>query len=355
VHKITAQGLTDVGQQRDHNEDAFACADEVGFYVVCDGMGGHASGELASRIAVQEVVRLVDERLHAAGAGDVSEALVRDAVRHANERVYVEGLKDAKTEGMGTTIVALFPRPEEIILAHVGDSRIYRLNRAGSLEQLTRDHSLLNEQIDAGILSSPAEIARFTRTNVISRALGITDEVKVDTRRVPRRAGDIFLLCTDGLTDLVSDGDIEAVLDGNRDDLEEALACLVRMSNARGGKDNITVLVVRVDDEDDYLAETLQEDATAEVYRAETPPVGTERPSDDLGSETDTTPNIPKVVRPPRGASGPFPAASAPPSRPLAKTISPVKVHSGATGFVSTSTPSWAEEAAAPSIVIDDD
>ncbi len=148
MQKITAQGLTDVGQQRDHNEDAFVCEENIGFYVVCDGMGGHASGELASRVAVDEVVRLVRDRVHAAGSGEVSEALIRDAIRHANERVFVEGMKDAKTEGMGTTMVALFPRPEEMVLAHVGDSRIYRLNQRGRLDLLTRDHSLLNEKID---------------------------------------------------------------------------------------------------------------------------------------------------------------------------------------------------------------
>ncbi len=334
MRKITARGLTDVGQKRDHNEDFFACDDELGFYVVCDGMGGHASGEVASQLAVKEVVQLVRDRCHAAGSGQVSEALVRDAVSYANERVFVEGMKDAKTEGMGTTLVALFPRDEELVVAHVGDSRVYRLNPVGKLDLLTRDHSLLNEKIDAGELSTEEEISTFAHKNVISRALGIRDEVKVDTRRVPRRPGDIFLLCTDGLTDLVDDADIEAVLDGNRDDLQEALDCLVRMSNARGGKDNITVLAVRVDDKpsDDELAKTVQDLPGEGPYG-----LG----SDDSDSETSPVlPLLDQTVqneRPPRTSKG---------------VIAPVKVESGSVSFAPNEAPAWASKLGAPKVVV---
>jgi protein phosphatase len=347
VQKITAHGLTDVGQQRDHNEDAFACDDGMGLYIVCDGMGGHASGEVASSLAVSEVMRLVGERLHAAGSGEVSEALIRDAVGYANERVFVQGMKDAKTEGMGTTIVALLPRPEEIVLAHVGDSRIYRLNLTGRLDLLTRDHSLLNEKIDAGELSTADEIAGFTQTNVISRALGVSDVVKVDTRRVPRRPGDVFLLCTDGLTDLVGDEDIQAVLDGNRDDLAEALDCLVRMSNARGGKDNITVLAVRVDDEDESLTETIQNASEIDDDVDITVPHGPHEEEEVL-SETETTPNIPQVSSP-----------RTPPGKSAKKAhakIPAVQVQSGSVEIAGRGeAPGWAEEESLPSVVVTDD
>jgi serine/threonine protein phosphatase PrpC len=335
VRKITARGLTDVGLKRDHNEDSFICEDGLELYVVCDGMGGHASGEVASDLAVHEVVNLVRDRSHAASTGHVSEALVRDAVSHANERVFVEGMKDAKNEGMGTTLVALFPREDEIVIAHVGDSRVYRLSQRGELAQLTRDHSLLNEKIDAGEITTKEEISTFAHKNVISRALGIRDEVKVDTRRVPRRPGDIFLLCTDGLTDLVDDVDIEAVLEGNRDDLEEALDCLVRMSNARGGKDNITVLAVRVDDEpaDDEMARTIQE------------------PPNSAGSsgfessdhDTETSPAIPQVVQ---RQSRPLKV------RKSKGVIAPVQVQSGAVGCVSNEPPAWANRLGSPRVVI---
>jgi serine/threonine protein phosphatase PrpC len=335
VRKITARGQTDVGQKRDHNEDFFVCEDALEFYVVCDGMGGHASGEVASKLAVHEVVNLVRDRSHAASSGHVSEALVRDAVSYANERVFVEGMKDAKNEGMGTTLVALFPREDEVVIAHVGDSRVYRLSRVGELDLLTRDHSLLNEKIDAGEISTEEEISTFAHKNVISRALGIRDEVKVDTRRVPRRPGDIFLLCTDGLTDLVDDADIEAVLEGNRDDIEEALDCLVRMSNARGGKDNITVLAVRVDDEpsDDELAQTIQE-----------PPSSAGSSGFDLSEhDTETSPAIPQV----QGVK----------SRPVKVrkskgVIAPVEIQSGSVGFISTEPPAWAKRLGSPKIVV---
>lgn len=335
MRKITARGQTDVGQKRDHNEDFFACEDGLQFYVVCDGMGGHASGEVASKLAVQEVVNLVRDRSHAASSGQVSEALVRDAILHANERVFVQGMKEAKTEGMGTTLVALFLREDEIVIAHVGDSRVYRLSPAGELELLTRDHSLLNEKIDAGEISTQEQISTFAHKNVISRALGIRDEVTVDTRRVPRRPGEIFLLCTDGLTDLVDDVDIEAVLDGNRDDLEEALDCLVRMSNARGGKDNITVLAVRVDDEpaDHELAQTIQE-----------PPTSAGSSSLEVSDhDTETSPAIPQV----QGVQ----------SRPVKVrkskgVIAPVEVQSGDVGFVSTEPPAWAKRLGSPRVVV---
>jgi serine/threonine protein phosphatase PrpC len=349
VQNITAQGLTDVGQQRDHNEDAFACDDDMGFYVVCDGMGGHASGEVASSLAVAEVMRLVGERLHAAGSGEVSEALIRDAVGYANERVFVQGMKDAKTEGMGTTIVALLPRAEEIVLAHVGDSRIYRLNLTGRLDLLTRDHSLLNEKIDTGELSTADDIAGFKQTNVISRALGVSDVVKVDTRRVPRRRGDIFLLCTDGLTDLVDDDDIQAVLEGNRQDLTEALDCLVRMSNARGGKDNITVLAVRVDDDDEFLAETIQNTSEAfEQEEADATLPESSREEEEVFSETETTPNIPRVSSSKRTPGKP--------AKKVRSKIPPVQVVSGSTEVAGPGpAPRWADGPSPPTVVVKDE
>ena len=255
--RVTAASLTDVGRRRDHNEDAYGVEESLGAYVVCDGMGGHASGEVASRMTVDHLIDFLRQR--AAQGPDaelphpvldgatLEEAVLSNAVQHANDRVYIEGMKDPKLEGMGTTIVAMLTLPDRLVVAHVGDSRVYRYSVDG-LEHVTRDHSLLNHKIDMGELSTPDEIANFKQGNIIVRAIGLKDYVTPETQTVARRSGDCYLLCSDGLTDMVDDWSIQNVLEANADDLAEAAACLVRMANDRGGKDNITVMLVRIDD-----------------------------------------------------------------------------------------------------------
>jgi len=256
MRKLTWAGLTDVGRKRTENEDAYVVDPELGVYVVCDGMGGHASGEVASAMTTEEMHAFFVNRLN----GDLSlpypgepgatvgELTLSNAVQHANDKVYVAAMRDTKLEGMGTTVVSLIEHEDGFILAHVGDSRIYRF-RDNSLEQVTRDHSLLNHKIDLGELTSQEEIDNFKHGNVIVRAIGLKDYVRPETAIHERVIGDIFLLCSDGLSDMVDDWSLENVLEANQDDLEEATRILVRMANDRGGKDNITVVLVRVDDE----------------------------------------------------------------------------------------------------------
>ncbi len=258
MQKLTWAGLTDVGRKRSENEDAYIVDAELGLYVVCDGMGGHASGEVASAMTTEEVHAFVARR----AGGDrslpykgepnasVGELVISNAIQHANDKVYVAGMRDPKLEGMGTTVVAIAEHEDQLILAHIGDSRIYRL-RDGRLTQVTRDHSLLNHKIDLGELRTQEEIDNFKQGNVIVRAIGLKDYVRPETAIHPRVPGDLYLLCSDGLSDMVDDWSLENVLEANQDELQEACGILVRMANDRGGKDNITAVLVRVDDTPD--------------------------------------------------------------------------------------------------------
>lgn len=282
MQRVTAVGLTDVGRQRDHNEDSFQVAEELDLYVVCDGMGGHASGEVASEIACAKSVEYVAD--HPVDEGDVDGQadMLSKAVQHANDRVYIEGMKDPKLEGMGTTFVGIRCLPTSIVLVHVGDSRIYRWSESDGIEQMTRDHSLLNYKIDRGELTTDEEIANFKQGNVIVRAVGLKDWVEPEVQYVQRRPGDLYMLCSDGLTDLVDDWSISNVLEANFDDLQEAAECLIRMANNAGGKDNITILLARIDD-----------------------PPGAALPAYDVDAEEATDPSgldpLDDEVTPPRG------------------------------------------------------
>jgi len=257
MRKLTVKALTDVGLKRDHNEDYYGFVDELGIYVVCDGMGGHASGEVASRMTVEHVVAFVNDHLksppesmpygHYPGATP-QETLLSNAIQYANDRVYVEGMKDSKLEGMGTTVVAMLASEDSFVVGHVGDSRVYCFNTSDRLNQVSRDHSLLNYKIDRGELKTAEDIANFEQGNIIVRAIGLKDYVSPEVQTIARRPGDLFLLCSDGLTDLVDDWLIENVMDANTETLDEGNTALVRMANDRGGKDNITVMMIRVDD-----------------------------------------------------------------------------------------------------------
>jgi len=259
MRKLSWAGLTDVGKKRTENEDAFVVDPELGLFVVCDGMGGHASGEVASAMTTEEMHVFFQARYdgdrslpyQGEPGATVSELVISNSIQHANDKVYIAGMRDSKLEGMGTTVVALMESPDaedKLILAHVGDSRIYRF-RQGRLEQVTRDHSLLNHKIDLGELKSQDEIDNFKHGNVIVRAVGLKDYVRPETSIHERMTGDIYVLCSDGLSDMVDDWSIENVLEANQDDLEEASRILIRMANDRGGKDNITAVIVRVDDD----------------------------------------------------------------------------------------------------------
>jgi PPM family protein phosphatase len=249
--RIEVAGQTDVGRKRNHNEDNFAILAEFGLYVVADGMGGHASGEVASKMAVDTL-----QEFFAATADDpertwpykmdrskgYEENRLITGIKLCNLRIYESSQRNAKQRGMGTTLVALFAVEDGIYVAHVGDSRVYRI-RDEKLEQLTEDHSLLNDYKKMKHLTEE-EIANFPHKNVIVRALGMKDTVKVDTRFETPRAGDTMVLCTDGLCGPVTDDEIlHITLDSP--DLSTAASRLIDSANANGGPDNITCVLAR--------------------------------------------------------------------------------------------------------------
>ncbi len=271
MRKLTWAGLTDVGKKRTENEDAFVVDPDLGVYVVCDGMGGHASGEVASAMTTEEIHAFFQARedgdrslpYQGEPGATAGELVISNAIQHANDKVYIAGMRDSKLEGMGTTVVAVTEWEDKLIVAHVGDSRIYRF-RDGRLEQVTRDHSLLNHKIDLGELESQDEIDNFKHGNVIVRAIGLKDYVRPETALHERIPGDVYVLCSDGLSDMVDDWSIENVLDANADDLDEAAQILVRMANDRGGKDNITAVLVRVDDDAEDASEHAEDEHSYE-------------------------------------------------------------------------------------------
>ncbi|AKU90272.1 Stp1/IreP family PP2C-type Ser/Thr phosphatase [Vulgatibacter incomptus] len=239
-------GRTDVGRVRDHNEDSFLENEALGLFVVADGMGGHAAGEVASRLAAETIENEVRTQLEVEGddgeaAADLA-GILRDAVEVAGARVYHQSKRNPAQAGMGTTATALLVRDGKAVIGHVGDSRAY-LWRDGELRQLTDDHSLVAEQVRAGLLL-PDEARHSRLRNIITRSVGVEEHVEVDVRSVDADADSLFLLCSDGLTNLVDDDEIaEAAQTLPVDMLPSAL---VDLANERGGDDNITVIVVRV-------------------------------------------------------------------------------------------------------------
>lgn len=243
---------TDTGRQREHNEDAIAVSSVSGLAIVADGMGGYNAGEVASAMAVYILRSVLDDLIpgyEGRARGRQMRRLLSDAVQHANEKIHGAAAAQAEFDGMATTLVmALFHR-RMLTVAHVGDSRLYRW-REGELSQLTRDHSEVQEQIDKGLLS--VEQARFAANrNIVTRGLGVEASVKVDVASHRIEPGDIYLLCSDGLTDLLDDGDIAAIMTDTQAPLQGNCDALVAQANEFGGKDNISVVLVRVLDEMD--------------------------------------------------------------------------------------------------------
>jgi serine/threonine protein phosphatase PrpC len=231
-------GLSDTGRTRPHNEDSMVFLPELGLAVVADGMGAHAAGEVASQIAVDTVLSIM--RL-TAGAAAVDR--LETAVTAAHAAIREKAQSSIRFDGMGTTVVMTFLHGKQLYHAHVGDSRLYRLH-AGKLEQLTRDHSLLQESIDQGLYSPEEARARVAR-NILTRALGLDGELKVDVGHAEARSGDRFLLCSDGLYEMLPDSDIAALMQ-RTPDIKKLVQALVAMANERGGRDNITVIVIDI-------------------------------------------------------------------------------------------------------------
>jgi PPM family protein phosphatase len=224
-------GRTDVGRQRSVNEDSLVLAPP--FFAVADGMGGARAGEVASAMAADEFEGETE-------SGEAPEAQLSRILRQANRRIYDLAVSDDSHRGMGTTVTAAKVSGDEVSLGHVGDSRAYRL-RDGELEQLTRDHSLVAELQRSGQLS-PEAAEHHPQRSIITRALGPEPDVEVDTYTVAGRGGDVFLLCSDGLTGMVSDGEMASIV-RRASSLDEAAETLVRAANQSGGKDNITVVL----------------------------------------------------------------------------------------------------------------
>jgi protein phosphatase len=239
VVNYLAAAVTDRGRKRPSNEDAFGYSVEHGVYVVCDGMGGAAAGEIASSLAVDEVLRLLTARSLAEPMPQAAEG----AVCAANHAIFSRSQRNYKLSGMGTTLVGLLAEERRVLVLNVGDSRCYRL-RNRRLEQITLDHSLVEEQVRLGRMTQ-LEALRSPLRNVITRALGTQSHVTPDFFELEAEPADLFLLCSDGLTRELSDSLIESLL-CNDLSLDDLCVRLVAAANKAGGHDNITCLLVRV-------------------------------------------------------------------------------------------------------------
>jgi len=246
--EINACGRTDMGLVRPNNEDGFYIDEKARLLVVADGMGGHASGEIASKLAL-DVIRDYFKAFHEGRVAlvgkfdeDQSELTkaIGSSVRLANQAIYEAAKSNAGWQGMGTTVAAVVANRDRLSIAHVGDSRVY-LVRAGDIEQLTDDHSVVYEQVKRELLTREEAQKSETR-NLLTRSLGVASDVEVDVSELTLSAGDILVLCTDGLTSMISDDDILALAVSMKD---PAAVCdrLIELANEQGGKDNITVVV----------------------------------------------------------------------------------------------------------------
>jgi protein phosphatase len=286
--RAVAAGITDVGLQRDHNEDSFAILKEHALYIVADGMGGHRAGDVASRLATEAIV----DFFRTTAADDFTWPFHFDArlseeenrlltgIKIANRQIIDRSARSREYHGMGTTVVgALFNgKRGKMYIGHVGDSRAYRV-RNGEIVQMTRDHSLVNDYL----LAMP-ELTEEQRSelpkNVITRALGMQEQVVVDLQSDDAQPGDLYVLCSDGLSGMIEDYEIVQVVSGTSD-LEEACRRLVALANEHGGEDNITALIVRIDpdlDAQSRVSDTLPtfggpRGPSADVT-ADTPPAG---------------------------------------------------------------------------------
>jgi serine/threonine protein phosphatase PrpC len=248
--EVKAYGVTHVGRQRQHNEDSFLVESTARLFLVADGMGGHAAGEIASRIAVDAISEFILHTKEDDGTWPhaYDEQYKRStnrlmaAVRMANTRVLEAMRKDARLRGMGTTVVAAMADGDIMSFAHVGDSRAYMI-RDNALSRVTNDHSWVFEQVQAGMLTE-AEAEKHPLRNVITRALGGALQVNPDASEIKAKPGDVFLLCSDGLTGMVPEDEILRIVTES-ETVEKACQTLIDVANERGGLDNITAILVK--------------------------------------------------------------------------------------------------------------
>ena len=250
--KLEIVNHSDTGRKRPHNEDSTITDGRDGLVILADGMGGYKAGEVASALAVTDIFHGIKEGLKKIKKGQIDEIsgfsneslVVREKVVETNSNIFNTAKADPQCQGMGTTIVVGLFHNNILSIAHVGDSRLYRL-RNNELEQVTKDHSLIQELIDRG-LYTPEEAHANTPKNLVTRAMGIETDVDVDLAEETVIPGDIYLLCSDGLNDMVKDEEIHLTLSKYSANLAQTADKLVEFANKRGGKDNISVILVRI-------------------------------------------------------------------------------------------------------------
>jgi len=265
--RAVAAGLSDVGLQREHNEDSFVVLKEYDLFVVADGMGGHRAGDVASRIATETI----SEFFRTTANEDITwpfhfdtnlseeENRLLTGIRVANRQIFERSTRSRECHGMGTTVVgAMFsPKKGRMYIGHVGDSRCYRV-RGGDIRLLTRDHSLINDYLLA-MPDLTDEQKNELPKNVITRALGMQDHVVVDLQHDDPLPGDVYILCSDGLSGMVSDDEIRLIISGTSD-IREACRRLIQRANDRGGEDNITAILIKIEDSEDAFDHTARMD-----------------------------------------------------------------------------------------------
>jgi len=250
--KIRLVGMTDTGKVREHNEDTIATDSDIGLLVLADGMGGYNAGEVASGIAVKTVLNLIREQVEREDLSVLDKdtgltrpsIILRDAIQRANKIIYQTARSQPQCEGMGTTIVAALFFDNRVSIAHVGDSRMYRL-RSDRFEQVTMDHSLLQELVDRGFYSAE-EAQRAANKNYVTRALGVEPNVEVELQESPVQKGDVYVLCSDGLSDMVEDDDIHLTISTFSANLDTVAKQLIQLANDNGGRDNVSVVMAHV-------------------------------------------------------------------------------------------------------------
>jgi PPM family protein phosphatase len=250
--KINSVAVTDTGRVREHNEDMIGSDADLGLFVLADGMGGYNAGEVASGIAVKTIINLVKESAlredltvpDAETGLSRPSIILRDAIHRANKIIYHTSKTQPQCEGMGTTVVACMFHDNKVSIAHVGDSRLYRL-RDGRFEQMTLDHSLLQELVDRGFYSQE-EAQRATNKNYVTRALGVEQNVEVELHEEPVQRGDYYVLCSDGLSDMVEDEDIHLTISTFSANLDTVARQLIQLSNDNGGRDNVSVVMAHI-------------------------------------------------------------------------------------------------------------
>lgn len=240
-------GLTDVGRKRTQNEDTFLVSQEGQYAILADGMGGRMYGEVASSMAVEILARHLDEdlprsivRLDRQEQAVVAVNLLDEWIRLVNQAIHAKGREDDRFHEMGTTLVVFLALDHQVVLGHVGDSRCYRF-KDGTITRLTEDHSYVNTQVKSGVMTEE-EARDSNQRNIITRAVGTASQVKADFNICQVRAGERYLMCSDGLTDMMSDEELVSILE-RRKSLEESAEALVSAANAAGGRDNITVVL----------------------------------------------------------------------------------------------------------------